>query len=70
MVSVKTVRRIGAASLIVPIIDHLTAPTLTLLFAPAVMTTMFGPSAVAAAVFFHIPGPVPNNLYRNHYEIQ
>jgi hypothetical protein len=51
-VSVKTVRRIGAASLIVPTIDHLTAPTLTMLFAPTVMTTTFGPSAVAAAVFF------------------
>jgi hypothetical protein len=52
MVSVKTVRRIGAAFLIVPIIDHFTAPTLTLLIAPAVMTSMFGTSAIAAAVFF------------------
>lgn len=52
MVSVKTVRRIGAAFLIIPTIDHLAAPTLTMLFTPAIMTTMFGPGAVAATVFF------------------
>lgn len=52
MVSVKSVRRIGAASLIVPVIDHLTAPTLTMIFAPAIMTAMFGPGAVAATLFF------------------
>ena len=52
LVQSKSVRRIGAASLIVPIIDHLAAPTLTMLFAPAVMTIVFGPGAVAAAVFF------------------
>lgn len=52
MVSTKSIRRIGATSLIVPTIDHLIAPTLTMLFAPSVMTAMFGPGAVAAAVFF------------------
>ena len=52
MVSAKAVRRISAVSLIVPIIDHLTGPTLTMLFAPYVMTIMFGPAAVAATVFF------------------
>ena len=52
MVSDKTVRRVGAASLIVPTIDHLVAPTLTMILAPAVMATMFGPGAFAATVFF------------------
>jgi hypothetical protein len=52
MISVKTARRIGAAAIIVPILDHLIGPTLTMIFAPAIMTTVFGPGAIAATLFF------------------
>jgi len=56
MVSARTVRRICAASLIVPTVDHLVSPTLRMLFAPAVMSTMFGLGAFAAVVFFILLG--------------
>ena len=52
MVSVKTVRRIGAACLIVPSLDHLISPSLTVVFAPVIMETMFGPGWMAATAFF------------------
>lgn len=52
MVSVRSVRRIGAASLIVPSLDHLISPSLTIVFAPVIMETMFGPGWMAATVFF------------------
>jgi len=56
MVSVKSVRRIGAATLILPALDHLIAPTLTIAFAPAIMNTMFGTGAVPATIFFILLG--------------
>lgn len=52
MLSVRTVRRIGAAALIVPTIDHLIVPILTIIFAPALMAEVFGPGATAAVAFF------------------
>jgi hypothetical protein len=52
MVSAKVVRRIGAAALVVPTGDHLLGPTLTLTFAPAIMTEVFGSGAIPAAIFF------------------
>ena len=56
MVSVKAVRRIGAVSLIVPTGDHLISPTLTVIFAPTIMQTMFGPGWISAVVFFIVLG--------------
>jgi len=56
MVSVKTVRRIGAAALIAPGLDHLVSPSLTMLFAPTIMQTMFGQGFVAATIFFIVLG--------------
>jgi cytochrome bd-type quinol oxidase subunit 1 len=56
MVSVKSVRRIGAATLILPALDHLIAPTLTIAFAPAIMNTMFGTGAVPVTIFFILLG--------------
>jgi hypothetical protein len=56
MVSAKTVRRIGAAALIVPGIDHLISPTLTMIFAPIVMETMLGAGWISATVFFIVLG--------------
>ena len=52
MISSKLIRRIGAACLILPTGDHLIAPILTMIFAPALMTEVFGAGAVAAVVFF------------------
>jgi len=52
MVSTKSIRRIGAVSLIVPCLDHLAAPILTLMFAPVMLETVFGPGWVAATAFF------------------
>ena len=52
MVSAKFVRRIGAASLIVPSLDHLISPALTIMLAPVIMERMFGPGWMAATVFF------------------
>lgn len=52
MVSIKSVRRIGAGALILPSLDHLIAPTPTMVFAPAVMSIMFGAGAVPATIFF------------------
>jgi len=52
MVSVKSVRRIGAASLLVPSLDHLISPSLTIMFAPVIMQTMFGLGWVTATIFF------------------
>jgi len=54
--SVKLVRRLGAVSLVLPSLDHLISPTLTMLFAPAIMETMFGQGFVAATVFFIVLG--------------
>ncbi|MGA3109533.1 MAG: hypothetical protein ABSD99_08850 [Candidatus Bathyarchaeia archaeon] len=56
MVSLKTVRRIGAAALFVPGLDHLISPTLTMVFAPTIMETMFGQGFVAATIFFIVLG--------------
>jgi len=52
MVTVKSIRRIGAVAAVLPTGDHLIAPTLTMIFAPALMTTVFGPGAMPATVFF------------------
>ncbi len=49
-------RRIGAAALIVPGLDHLISPTLTMVFAPIIMETMFGQGFVAATIFFIVLG--------------
>jgi len=56
VVSYRLVRRVGAACLILPGFDHLVSPTLTMIFAPTIMETMFGPGALAATVFFIILG--------------
>ena len=56
MVSVKSVRRIGAAALILPSLDHVISPTLTIVFAPVIMETMFGAGWVAATTFFIVLG--------------
>ena len=56
MLSVKSVRRIGAVCLIVPGLDHLISLTLTMLFAPTIMETMFGQGFIAATVFFIVLG--------------
>jgi len=56
MVTVKSVRRIGAAALVVPTGDHLLGPTLGMIFAPTLMTTVFGAGAEAAVVFFIVLG--------------
>jgi hypothetical protein len=52
LVSVKTVRRIGAAALIAPCVDHIISPTLTMIFAPRIMETIFGQGFLAATIFF------------------
>jgi len=52
MFPVTSVRRIGAAAEIVPMIDHLIVPTLTVIFAPAMMTMVFGAGAIPATIFF------------------
>ena len=56
MVSVKTVRRIGAAALVVPTFDHLLGPIFGMVFAPTLMVTVFGPGALAAVIFFLVLG--------------
>ena len=56
MLAIKSVRRIGAASLIVPALDHLISPTLTMIFAPIIMETMFGQGYLAATAFFFVLG--------------
>jgi len=56
LVSIKTVRRIGVVALIVPGLDHLISPTLTMVFAPMIMETMFGQGFMAATVFFIVLG--------------
>jgi hypothetical protein len=56
LVSIKTVRRIGAAALVVPGFDHLISPTLTLILAPTIMETMFGQGFISATVFFIVLG--------------
>jgi hypothetical protein len=52
MLTIRSIRRIGAVALIVPTGDHLIAPILTMIFAPALMSEVFGAGAVAAVVFF------------------
>ena len=52
MVTAKSARRIGAAAAIVPTIDHLIVPTITLILAPAMMTEVFGAGAIPAVIFF------------------
>jgi hypothetical protein len=52
MPTIRTIRRIGAAAVIVPTIDHLIAPIITIILAPALMSEVFGAGAVAAVVFF------------------
>jgi len=56
MVTVRAVRRIGAAALIVPTGDHLLGPILGSIFAPTLMATIFGPGAEAAVIFFVVLG--------------
>ena len=56
MLPVKSVRRIGAVCLILPGLDHLISPTLTMMFAPTIMETMFGQGFMAATVFFIVLG--------------
>jgi len=55
MVTVRSVRRIGAAALVVPTMDHLLGPTLGMILALA-MLTLFGPGALAAEIFFIMLG--------------
>ena len=50
--TVRSVRRIGAAAAIVPTIDHLIVPVITLILAPGMMTVVFGPGAIPAVIFF------------------
>jgi hypothetical protein len=52
MPTTRTIRRIGAAAAIVPTIDHLIVPIITIILAPALMSKVFGAGAVAAVVFF------------------
>ena len=56
MLPVKSVRRIGTVCLIVPGLDHLISPTLTMMLAPTIMETMFGQGFMAATVFFIVLG--------------
>ena len=57
MVSIRSVRRVCAAALVLPALDHLISPSLTMLFAPAIMSIMFGDSgAVPATIFFVVLG--------------
>ncbi len=56
MPSIKLVRRIGAVCLIVPALDHLISPTLTMVFAPSIMETLFGQGFIAATIFFIVLG--------------
>lgn len=56
MVSIKTVRRIGVAAMIVPGFDHVVSPTLTMILAPSIMQTMFGQGYISATIFFIVLG--------------
>ncbi len=56
MPSVKKLKRIGAVCLILPALDHLTSPTLTMIFAPIIMETMFGQGFIFATIFFIMLG--------------
>jgi len=56
LVSLKLIRRVGALALILPMGDHLIAPVLTILLAPGLMWSVFGPGAVAAVIFFIVLG--------------
>jgi len=56
LISATFMRRLGAAALILPMGDHLIAPVLTLLLAPALMWNVFGPGAIAAVAFFVVLG--------------
>ena len=57
MVSSRTMKRIGAAALILPAGDHLISPTLTMIFAPQIMTMMFGTEgAIPTVIFFVVLG--------------
>ena len=56
MVSVKSIRRIGAAAAIPPVLDHLIGPTMGVANMPALMESAFGPDYVAAVIFFIVLG--------------
>ena len=56
MASEKLIRRVGAVALVLPIGDHLIAPVLTIILAPALMWSVFGPGAIGAVVFFVVLG--------------
>jgi len=56
MASGKLIRRVGAVALILPKGDHLIAPVLTIILAPAMMWSVFGPGAIGAVVFFVVLG--------------
>jgi uncharacterized membrane protein YuzA (DUF378 family) len=40
----------------VPAFDHLVSPTMTMVFAPAIMETMFGQGSIAVTAFFIVLG--------------
>lgn len=56
MVSVKTIRRIGAAALVFPALYHLVPALPTLIFAPALAEGYFGQNFVAGEIFFFVLG--------------
>jgi len=56
LITTRSVRRIGAAAIVVPTLDHLLGPTLGIIFAPTLMYTVFGPGAVPAIIFFIVLG--------------
>ena len=45
-------RRIGAAAAVVPVLDHLIAPTLGFMFGQAFMRQFFGDNLVLVVIFF------------------
>jgi hypothetical protein len=48
----KKIRRIGAAAAILPALDHLVSPTLSLMFAPALLHEFFGDAVAPVVTFF------------------
>ncbi len=51
MVSVKSIRRVGAVAVIPAALDHLILPPLTMAFMPAIFEGLFGAGAVPATIF-------------------
>jgi hypothetical protein len=50
------IRRIGAVAMVLPMGDHLIVPVVTILLAPTLMWSVFGPGAIGAVVFFVVLG--------------